>query len=109
MGINYLELQIFFILGSQGTILNNGAVSVQSASSGKNQMIRNSEDIYGAPLSNGHYLTLQSDVQYEQGSTSGTSATANGIMAIKWDLYLNDTKYKSGSKEITFQYQVKKN
>ncbi|ANS76252.1 hypothetical protein AWM70_18055 [Paenibacillus yonginensis] len=96
-------------LGSSGTVLNSGPVVTQSADSASYEMFRKTADANGNTLSNGHYLTLQSDVQFEQGSTTATSATANGMMTIKWDIYTASTKYSSESKTISFQYNVKKN
>lgn len=54
----------------------------------------------------GHHLLLQTTVQYE--SSSGTSATANGVMKAKWDVYYASALYNSGNKDITFQYNVSK-
>ncbi|MNJ44389.1 hypothetical protein D3C77_394390 [compost metagenome] len=90
-------------LGTSNIKLNSNPTVVESANSGNHQLFRYT-DISGA--NTGHHLLLQSTVQYE--STTGTSATANGVMKVKWDVYYDGLLYNSNSKDISFQYTVSK-
>ncbi|GIO67254.1 hypothetical protein NYE48_01605 [Paenibacillus sp. FSL M7-1455] len=91
-------------LGSSNIKLNSNPTVVEGANSKNYDMYRYT-DINGA--NTGHNMVLQTTVQYD--STTGTSATANGVMKVKWDVYYGATGslYDSSSKDISFTYSVK--
>lgn len=88
-------------LGTSNIKLNDRPTSVEGVNSGNYEMYRYT-DINGP--NTGHYMVLHTTVQYE--SDTGTPATANGVMKIKWDVYYGGYPYDSASKEITFTYNV---
>ncbi|MEK3732977.1 hypothetical protein MKX64_11100 [Paenibacillus sp. FSL M8-0334] len=90
-------------LGTTNIKLNSNPTVVESANSGNHQMFKYT-DISGA--NTGHHLLLQTTVQYE--SSTGTSATANGVMKAKWDVYYDGLLYNSSSKDVSFKYNVSK-
>ena len=89
------------VLGTSNIKLNSTPTVVEGANSKSHQMFRYT-DINGT--NTGHHLILQTTVQYE--STTNTSATANGIMTAKWDVYYNGFLHDSNNKEVTFTYSV---
>ncbi|MDP9699599.1 hypothetical protein [Paenibacillus polysaccharolyticus] len=90
-------------LGSSNIKLSTSPTVVESVNSGNNQLYKIT-DLNGS--NTGHHLNLQTVVQYE--STTGTSATANAILKIKWDVMYASALLDSNQKEITFQYSVSK-
>jgi len=89
------------VLGSSNIKLNTDPSSVEGANSKNHEMYRYT-DIDGP--NTGHYMVLQATVQYE--GQSRTSATANGVMKVKWDTDYAGYYYDTDSKEITFTYNV---
>ncbi|PWW42214.1 MULTISPECIES: hypothetical protein [Paenibacillus] len=90
-------------LGSSNIKLSTSPTVVESANSGSNELFKYT-DVNGT--NTGHHLDLQTVVQYE--SSSGTSATANGLLKIKWDVYYASALLDSNQKEVSFQYSVSK-
>ncbi|MDM5276657.1 hypothetical protein ACN9MH_19435 [Paenibacillus silvae] len=90
-------------LGSSNIKLSTSPTVVESVNSGNNQLYKIT-DLNGS--NTGHHLNLQTVVQYE--STTGTSATANAVLKIKWDVMYASSLLDSNQKEITFQYNVSK-
>ncbi|WP_405157551.1 hypothetical protein [Paenibacillus sp. FSL H8-0283] len=90
-------------LGSSNIKLNTSPTVVESVNSGNNQMFKIT-DLNGS--NTGHHLSLQTVVQYE--SDTGTSATANAILTIKWDVMYANALLNTSQKEVTFQYNVSK-
>lgn len=88
-------------LGSSNIKLNSSPTVVEGANSKSYDMFQWT-DINGA--NTGHHLLLQTTVQYE--SSTGTSATANGVMKIKWDVYYDGFLHNTASNEFSFTYQV---
>lgn len=92
-------------LGGSSIKLNNGPTVVEGLNQQAAHVMHKDTNINGT--NSGHHLTLQTTVQYE--SSTGTSATANGIMTIIWEVYQPaSTLYDSDSKELTFSYTIKK-
>lgn len=91
-------------LGSTNIKLNNNPTVVEGLNQQASHYMHKDTNIDGT--NTGHHLTLQTTVQYE--SSTGTSATANGIMTIMWEVYQPaSTLYDSDSKEIEFTYTIK--
>lgn len=90
-------------LGSSNIKLSTSPTVVESVNSGNNQLYKIT-DLNGS--NTGHHLNLQTVVQYE--STTGTSAKANAVLKIKWDVMYANALLDSNQKEITFQYNVSK-
>ncbi|GAB2673546.1 hypothetical protein ACFQWB_09545 [Paenibacillus thermoaerophilus] len=89
------------VLGTSNIKLNSDPTVVEGANSKNHQLFRYT-DINGT--NTGHHLILQTTVQYE--SDTKTSATANGVMTAKWDVYYNGLLHDSSSNEVTFTYYV---
>lgn len=88
-------------LGKSNVKLNSSPTVVEQTSSGT------SRQLFKNTGSSGHQMILQTDVQYD--SSTGTSATANGIMDIRWSVYYNGSLHNSNRKEVSFGYNVKNN
>lgn len=88
-------------LGTENIKLKSDPTVVEGANSLDHEMFRNT--VYNGATT-GHYMTLQTVVQYEDTENDGKSATANGMMKIKWDVYYGLEKYDADYKEITFTY-----
>ncbi|MFD2114791.1 hypothetical protein ACFSTH_02400 [Paenibacillus yanchengensis] len=93
-------------LGSTNIKLNNDKTIVE----GLNQ--QSSADMFKSTDSPtkqnvGHYLTLQTTVQYE-GTPTTVATKTNGLMKIKWEVYYPaSTKFGAGYKELPFTYTIK--
>ncbi|WP_434752745.1 hypothetical protein [Paenibacillus amylolyticus] len=87
-------------LGSSNIRLSNDAATVSSVSSQNYTLYSNTTN-----ASNGHYLQLNTNVQYN--GPANSSASTNGVMRIDWKVYLNNSLYNSQTKDITFNYSVK--
>lgn len=57
--------------------------------------------------SNNHYLILQSDVQYNSKISDSGSGSANGVMKVSWDVFLNNSKYSNSDRIIQFTYNAR--
>lgn len=86
-------------LGKSNVKLNASPTVVERTTTGSKV------ELYKNTSSSGHQLIFQTDVQYE--SKTGTSANAQGVMNIQWDVHYNGVMHNSSSKEITFKYTVK--
>ncbi|MGF9697868.1 MULTISPECIES: hypothetical protein [Paenibacillus] len=86
-------------LGSTNVRLNTSPAAISGISSDSYTLHKNTGS------NTGHYLTLQSDVQFN-GNSGQSSSAANGVMYVSWDVYFNGSKYNSGEKTLEFQYRV---
>lgn len=86
-------------LGSSNVRLSTNPAAVSGISSDNYTLHKNTGS------NTGHYLTLQSDVQFN-GNPGQSASAANGVMFVRWDTYFNGSKYNSGQKTLEFQYKV---
>ncbi|MEK4361479.1 hypothetical protein MKX68_03065 [Paenibacillus sp. FSL M8-0212] len=86
-------------LGSSNVRLSTNPAAVSGISSDNYTLHKNTGS------NTGHYLTLQSDVQFN-GNPGQSASAANGVMFVSWDTYFNGSKYNSGQKTLEFQYKV---